>query len=167
MSLAVAAAPKTSGTRFVSKQEFDARVKEDCRPREGCIVLTTSDDDIRQTEELLAVPAGSLQNHNFSIQTEQSHCQQCNRQTSWLDIIASATSAHSKAFLARMLLAEDKYMVTDVVPPLSCFNCKQPITACDGVFGLPQAGLRGLPVRPRPRRFPGGPGPWRELPRHA
>ncbi len=128
MSLAVAAAPKTSGTRFVSKQEFDARVKEDCRPREGCIVLTTSDDDIRQTEELLAVPAGSLQNHNFSIQTEQSHCQQCNRQTSWLDIIASATSAHSKAFLARMLLAEDKYMVTDVVPPLSCFNCKQPIT---------------------------------------
>ena len=132
MSLAVAAAPKTSGTRFVSKQEFDARVKEACRPREGCIVLTTSDDDIRQTEELLAVPAGSLQNHNFSIQCEQSHgthCSHCNRQTSWLDIIASATSAHSKAFLARMLLAEDKYMVTDVVPPLSCFNCKQPITA--------------------------------------
>jgi hypothetical protein len=28
-----------------------------------------------------------------------------------------------------MLLAEDKYMVTDVVPPLSCFNCKHPITA--------------------------------------
>jgi hypothetical protein len=48
--------------------------------------------------------------------------------TSWLDIIASATSVHSKAFLARMLLAEDKYMVTDAVPPLSCFNCKHPIT---------------------------------------
>ena len=128
MSLAVATAPKTSGTRFVSKQEFDARVKEACRPREGCIVLTTSDDDIRQTEELLGVPAGSLQNNNFGIQTEQSHCQHCNRQTSWLDIIASATSAHSKAFLARMLLAEDKYMVTDVVPPVSCFNCKKPIT---------------------------------------
>ena len=135
MSLAVAATvPKTSGTRFVSKQEFDARVKEACRPREGCIVLTTSDDDIRQTEELLSVPAGSLQNHNFSIQCEQSHCQHCNRQTSWLDIIASATSAHSKAFLARMLLAEDKYMVTDVVPPLSCFNCKQPIT-CPKAYG--------------------------------
>ena len=127
LSVAVAATSKTSGTRFVSKQEFDARVKEDCRPREGCIVLTTSDDDIRQTEELLGVPAGSLQNHNFSIQCEQSHCQHCNRQTSWLDIIASATSAHSKAFLARMLRAEDKYMVTDVVPPLSCFNCKQPL----------------------------------------
>ena len=128
MSLAVAATPKTSGTRFVSKQEFDARVKEARCPREGCIVLTTSDDDIRQTEELLGVPAGSLQNHNFSIQCEQSHCQHCNRQTSWLDIIASATSAHSKAFLARMLLAEDKFMVTDVVPPLNCFNCKKPIT---------------------------------------
>ena len=88
MSLAVATtepSPKTLGTRFVSKQEFDARVKEDCRPREGCIVLTTSDDDIRQTEELLGVPAG--------------------------------------------LLAEDKYMVTDVVPPLNCFNCKQPLAA--------------------------------------
>ena len=137
MSVAVVAtdttAPKTSGkgTRFVPKQEFDAFVKE-CRPREGCIELTTSEDDIRQTEELLGVPAGSLQNHNFSIQCEQSHgthCTHCNRQTSWLDIIASATSAHSKAFLARMLLAEDKYMVTDVVPPLSCFNCKQPLTA--------------------------------------
>jgi hypothetical protein len=129
MSVAVVAAPKTSGTRFVSKQEFDACLKECSRPREGCIMLTTSEDDVRQTEEMLGVPAGSLQNHNFSIQTEQSHCQHCNRQTSWLDIIASATSAHSKAFLARMLLAEDKYMVTDVVPPLSCFNCKQPITA--------------------------------------
>ena len=132
MSVAVVAtAPKTSGkgTRFVSKQEFDACLKECSRPREGCIFLTTSDGDIRQIEELLGVPAGSLQNHNFSIQCEHSHCAHCNRQTSWLDIIASATSAHSKAFLARMLLAEDKYMVTDVVPPLSCFNCKQPITA--------------------------------------
>ena len=133
MSLAVAATvPKTSGTRLVSKQEFDAHVEQGSRPREGCVFLTTSDDDIRQIEELLGVPADSLQNHNLSIQCEQSHCQHCNRQTSWLDIIASATSAHSKAFLARMLLAEDKYMVTDVVPPISCFNCKQPITAIKG-----------------------------------
>jgi hypothetical protein len=131
MSLAVAATnpgPEALGTLFVTKQEFDARRKERSRPREGCIVLTTSDDDIRQCEELLGVPAGSFQNQNFSIQTEQSHCTHCNRQTSWLDIIASATSAHSKAFLARMLLAEDKYMVTDVVPPLNCFNCKKPLT---------------------------------------
>jgi hypothetical protein len=132
LSVAVAATSKTSGTRFVSKQEFDARVKENCRPREGCIVLTTSDDDIRQTEELLGVPAGSLQNHGFSIQCEQSQCTHCDRQTSWLDIIASATSVHSKAFLARMLLAENKHMVTDVVPPLSCFNCKQPLAALRG-----------------------------------
>ena len=130
MFLAVAATvPKTSGTRFVSKQEFDAHVEQGSRPREGCIFLTTSDGDIRQIEELLGVPADSLQNHNLSIQCEQSHCKHCNRQTSWLDIIASATSAHSKAFLARMLLAEDKYMVTDAVPPLSCFNCKQPLSA--------------------------------------
>ncbi len=128
MSVAVAATPKTSGTRFVPKQEFDAHNKKCSRPREGCIALTTSEVDIRRTEELLGVPAGSLQNHGFSMQTEQPHCQHCNRQTSWLDIIASATSAHSKAFLARMLLAEDSYMVTDHVPPLSCFNCKHPIT---------------------------------------
>jgi hypothetical protein len=39
------------------------------------------------------------------------------------------TFAHSKAFRACMLLAGDKYTVTDVVPPLSFFNCRQPLAA--------------------------------------
>ena len=102
MSLAVAATvPKTSGTRFVSKQEFDAHVEQGSRPREGCIFLTTSDGDIRQIEELLGVPADSLQNHNFSIQTEQSHCTSRQYIRAFSPQPATSSLSHSSAPSAR------------------------------------------------------------------
>jgi hypothetical protein len=73
----------------------------------------TSDEDVRQIEELLGMPPKTI-GVPLWVSGDRKHCPNCDRQTNWLDIVSSALDqVHSREMIARVILGEQKFVNTE------------------------------------------------------
>lgn len=86
----------------------------------------TRDEDVRKIEELLGMPPETI-GAPLWISGDEKHCLECNRQTSWLDIISSALGdVHSQRMIAKVILGEQKFVNTEApraIEGVKCFDC--------------------------------------------
>ena len=91
----------------------------------------TSDQDVRQIEQLLGMPAKTI-GAPLWVSGDRKRCKKCRREINWLDIIASALDqVHSREMTARVILGEQKFVNTEApraIAGLHCFKCKTPFT---------------------------------------
>ncbi|MEH1855208.1 MAG: hypothetical protein V7L11_26890 [Nostoc sp.] len=90
----------------------------------------TSDEDVRQIEELLGMPPKTI-GAPLWVSGDRKHCPNCDRQTNWLDIVSSALDqVHSREMIARVILGEQKFVNTEApraIADLKCFRCQTAI----------------------------------------
>jgi len=105
----------------------------------------TIDEDVRQIEKLLGMPAKTI-GAPLWVSGDQKSCPKCKREINWLDIVNSATKqVHSGAMIAKVVLGEQKYVNTEVpraIADLSCFNCGTAKSGCvvlNSIIGLMQS----------------------------
>jgi hypothetical protein len=93
----------------------------------------TRDDDVRQIENLLGMDPETI-GAPLWISGDQRHCPKCDRETSWLDIVASGLKkVHGKRMIAAVILGDTKYINVEMpraIADLSCFECG---TAIEGI----------------------------------
>lgn len=91
---------------------------------------TTPCEDVRQIEALLGVPENTI-GAPLWLSGDSRACTHCQRQISWLDIVASALDrVHTRDQVARVILGEQKYVNTETpraIVGLKCFQCKAEI----------------------------------------
>jgi hypothetical protein len=62
---------------------------------------------------------------------DTSHCPNCERETKWLDIVATGLArVHNKEMLVKVILGEKKYVNVEAprtVADLVCYRCEAPI----------------------------------------
>lgn len=116
-------------TRKVSAAEADALYKRNWDNIKANFVWTTPAADVKQVEDLLQLPNGSLAKHEMSSKCDIEQCE-CGRKFSWLDIIASGLKVHDKAFIASVLMGNDNY-ITEGHIPISCFSCGRQCAASE------------------------------------
>ena len=96
----------------------------------GRIKWLTSEADVRQIEALLGVPAKTI-GAPLWVSGDRKRCPKCRRETSWLDIVASALGeVHSREMVAQVILGDQKYVNTEApraIAGLTCFRCKAAI----------------------------------------
>ena len=117
-------------TRPVNSEVFRV-VYDSPRSLPGAHVWVTNDNDVRQIEVLLGIPRGSI-GAPLWVSGDTRRCRQCDRETNWLDIVASGlTKAHRKDLLVRVILGEQKYVNTEApraIADLACYQCGASIT---------------------------------------
>jgi hypothetical protein len=90
----------------------------------------TKNEDVRTIEKLLGIPPDTI-GAPLWVSGDTRHCPHCERETNWLDIVASAlTKTHQRALLVEVILGERKYVNIEVpraIADLSCYQCKTPI----------------------------------------
>jgi hypothetical protein len=90
----------------------------------------TSEEDVRQIEELLRMPPKTI-GAPLWVSGDRKHCPNCHRETNWLDIVSSALDhVHSREMIARVILGEQKFVNTEApraIADLKCFKCKSAI----------------------------------------
>lgn len=90
----------------------------------------TSESDVRQLEKLLGMPAKTI-GAPLWVSGDRKTCPKCNRETNWLDIVASSVDrVHSKEMIARVILGDQKFVNIEApraIADLKCFACKAPI----------------------------------------
>jgi hypothetical protein len=70
----------------------------------------THDEDVRQIERLLGVPAKTI-GAPLWVSGDSKHCPKCGRETNWLDIVSSALdNVHSREMIARVILGTQKFV---------------------------------------------------------
>lgn len=94
------------------------------------IIRVTSEEDVRQIEELLGMPPKTI-GAPLWVSGDHKHCPKCQRKTNWLDIVSSALDqVHSREMIARVILGEQKFVNTEApraIADLKCFQCKSAI----------------------------------------
>jgi hypothetical protein len=90
----------------------------------------TSDENVRQIEELLGMPPKTI-GAPLWVSGDHKYCPNCQRETNWLDIVSSALDqVHSREMIARVILGEQKFVNTEApkaIADLKCFQCKSAI----------------------------------------
>jgi hypothetical protein len=91
----------------------------------------TSDEDVRRIEYLLGMEERTI-GAPLWVSGDTRRCPKCGRETSWLDIVASALrSVHDPRLIARVILGERKFVNTEApraIADLHCFDCGAEIT---------------------------------------
>lgn len=86
----------------------------------------THDEDVRQIERLLGIPVKTI-GAPLWVSGDSKHCQNCGRETNWLDIVSSALdSVHSREMIARVILGTQKFVNTEApqaIAGLKCVTC--------------------------------------------
>jgi len=89
----------------------------------------TPDPDVRELEELLGMPPGTIGAPLWA-SGDRKRCSKCGREVNWLDIVSSALDRiHDRAMIARVVLGEQKYVNTEVpnaIPGVRCVRCQTP-----------------------------------------
>jgi len=90
----------------------------------------TCDEDVRAIESLLGMK-GSTIGAPLWLSGDSRHCRNCQRETSWLDIVASALKqVHGKELIAEVILGDRKFVNVEVphaIADLFCHQCGQRI----------------------------------------
>ncbi len=87
----------------------------------------TTNEDVRQSEELLCMPPKTI-GAPLEVSSDHKHCPNCKRETNWLDIVSSVLDqVHSREMIVRFILGEQKFVNTKglrAIADLKCFQCK-------------------------------------------
>lgn len=90
----------------------------------------TPDDDVREIERLLGMPLKTI-GAPLWVSGDRKRCPHCRRETTWLDIVASALGrVHKAAMIAQVILGDQKYVNTEApraIAGLKCYQCKSPL----------------------------------------
>lgn len=90
----------------------------------------TNDGDVRKIEALLGMPPNTI-GAPLWVSGDRKTCPHCNRETNWLDIVASGLEqVHSREMIARVILGDQKFVNVEApraIADLKCFSCKAPI----------------------------------------
>lgn len=116
-------------TRIVSAEVFK-QVYDSPHSLPGKEKWLTSDNDVRAIEKLLGMEAGTI-GAPLWVSGDTRRCKKCDRETNWLDIVASGVAKqHNKELLVKVILGDKKYVNVETpraIADLVCFNCKSPI----------------------------------------
>lgn len=117
-------------TRIVSAEVFK-QVYDSPHSLPGKEKWVTSDGDVRAIEQLLGMEAGTI-GAPLWVSGDTRRCKKCDRETNWLDIVASGVAKqHNKELLVKVILGDKKYVNVETpraIADLLCFKCKSPIT---------------------------------------
>ena|SRR5687767_6615599 len=120
--------PKAT-TRVVDAEVFK-QVYDSPHSLPGKEKWVTTDKDVREIERLLGMPPKTI-GAPLWVSGDTRHCRKCQRETNWLDIVASGLAqVHRKEMLAQVILGNRKYVNTEApraIADLVCFKCKSPI----------------------------------------
>jgi hypothetical protein len=90
----------------------------------------TNDADVRQIEKLLGMPPNTI-GAPLWVSGDRKTCPTCDRETNWLDIIASGLElVHSREMIAGVILGSQKFVNVEApraIANLKCASCKTPI----------------------------------------
>jgi hypothetical protein len=90
----------------------------------------TPTDEVRQIENLLGMRPNTI-GAPLWVSGDEKRCPHCHRQTTWLDIVASALGeVHKAEMIARVILGEQKFVNTEApraIAGLKCYQCRSPI----------------------------------------
>lgn len=96
----------------------------------GAEAWVTSDEDVRQLEGLLGLPARTI-GAPLWVSGDVRACPSCGREISWLDIVASALGrVHDRALITQVILGEQRFVNTEVpnaIAGVRCFKCNAEI----------------------------------------
>jgi hypothetical protein len=116
-------------TRIVSAEVFK-QVYDSPHSLPGKEKWVTSDADVREIERLLGMEARTI-GAPLWVSGDTRRCKKCDRETNWLDIVASGVARqHNKELLVKVILGDRKYVNVETpraITDLVCFNCKSPI----------------------------------------
>ena len=90
----------------------------------------TCDEDVRGIESLLGMKDRTI-GAPLWLSGDSRHCRNCQRETSWLDIVSSALrKVHGKELIAEVILGDRKFINVEVphaIADLFCHQCGQQI----------------------------------------
>jgi hypothetical protein len=90
----------------------------------------TCDADVRGVEELLGMKPQTI-GAPLWLSGDSRHCRNCQRETSWLDIVSSALRrVHGREIIAEVILGERKFVNIEVphaIEDLFCHQCGERI----------------------------------------
>lgn len=117
-------------TRRVDEGIFRA-VYDSPRSLPGRHQWVTSDDDVREIERVLGLPAKAI-GAPLWVSGDSRNCKACGRETNWLDIVTSGLArAHSRQMIASVILGNQRFVNVEVpraIAGLVCVRCQAPIT---------------------------------------
>ena len=118
-----------SSTRVVSEDVF-RQVYDSPHYLPGKERWVTSDEDVRTIEGLLGMKPKTI-GAPLWVSGDTSHCPNCERETNWLDIVATGLArVHNKEMLVKVILGEKKYVNVEApraIADLVCYRCEAPI----------------------------------------
>lgn len=121
--------PVAPATRVVSAEVF-RQVYDSPQSLPGKERWVTTDEDVRNIEKLLGMEPKTI-GAPLWVSGDTRHCRKCDRETNWLDIVASGLSkAHNTQLLVKVILGDKKYVNTEApraIADLVCFKCQSPI----------------------------------------
>lgn len=86
----------------------------------------TPDEDVRAVEKLLGMPPRTI-GAPLWLSGDSRRCHSCGRDTSWLDIVASAlNTVHGRRVIAEVILGDRKFVNVETphaIQDLSCYKC--------------------------------------------
>ncbi len=116
-------------TRVVSEEVF-RQVYDSPHSLPGKEKWVTSHEDVRTIEHLLGMAPKTI-GAPLWVSGDTRYCPTCDRETNWLDIVASAlTQVHKKDLLIKVILGDKKYVNVEAphsIADLHCYQCKSPI----------------------------------------
>ena len=90
----------------------------------------TPTDEVREIERSLGMPSKTI-GAPLWVSGDRKRCPKCRRETTWLDIVASALGeVHTADMIAQVILGEQKFVNTEApnaIKGLKCFQCKTAI----------------------------------------
>ncbi len=113
--------------RSVTKAELQAFVTKARKPEPGKLVIVTPYEDTKLVEELLSLPAGSFGESFITVRADEAKCHNCNRLTTFLDILNDGAIFHGKDFIKDVVQGKRGNIYNPNPPrPHSCYSCRQP-----------------------------------------
>lgn len=113
--------------RTVTREELDTYTKKCRAPEDGKSVVETPENDIKAVEGLLNLPPGSFGKSFITISGDLKACPNCNRNTSFLDILSDGAAFHGNDFIKGVIQGERGCVYNPNSPrPHKCYECKVP-----------------------------------------
>jgi hypothetical protein len=129
------ASPEGSSGRATYPVSADLfrQVYDSPRSLPGKHVWVTPDADVREIERLLGIEEHAI-GAPLWLSGDERACPKCGRETSWLDIVASALGdVHGKQMIAQVVLGEQKFVNVEAPRAIAGLRCRECGTAIESL----------------------------------